>query len=69
MTRRLLTDRFTMMAGNGDIYRVNEYTSSPGRAQYRTDRGFTVINYGEGNYAIPKLGVIAVDGRASHYGK
>lgn len=75
-TRIKVTDRFTIMAGNGDKYRIVKKTEfavmhtvsgeqeRSGKVWYETEDGRGVNAHGDGTYTIPTLNVTAVDNRA-----
>ncbi len=74
-TRTRVTDRFTIMAGNGDMYRIVQKTEfavihtvsgeqeHAGKVWYETEEGHGVNSRGDGSYTIPALNVTAVDSR------
>lgn len=75
-TRIKVTDRFTITAGNGDMYRIVEktefavmYTVSgesehAGKVWCETEDGRGVNSHGDGTYSIPTLSVTGVNNRA-----
>ena len=75
-TQKRVTDSFPIMAGNGDIYHIEEITEfttvtiaagtfeEPGKVWYQTSDSRGVNSNGDGTFTIPTLDVTGVDNRS-----